>query len=355
LTAQQWRLSWSKDGGKTFTTLYEATDATNPPTLETDSADNLYVGRPDWVSREVLLYRFLASEDYKTPHISRVEKAAAGKYAMALDEARKQVYFASHNGKLARFGLDGAVKPVKLLLKRDGDVGQEYPYLHLDAGGTLHTAWTSLFVPKRRYWSIHHLQSPDGGDSWQSFAGKKLTLPVAAGEKGPSDRITLDDEFEPSTWLANFLVKDGKAHFLYLAHTKPPRQHYVRYDVATGKRELDRQPEFRGGTLGIRSLHGFFATDPRTVNSPLFCISRDERAARLVCLASDDNGATWRDHSVSIKFRQPYAIGGCREVTPDGWIIGSFTDVVGSGRKGEAEGTGRVHFFRIPASRISKP
>ncbi len=42
-TAQLWRLSWSRDGGKTFTTLHEATDATNPPVLETDAADNIYV------------------------------------------------------------------------------------------------------------------------------------------------------------------------------------------------------------------------------------------------------------------------------------------------------------------------
>jgi hypothetical protein len=53
-TAQQWRLSWSRDGGRTFQTLFESTDATNPPVIETDSADNLYVGRqPEKVSGTV--------------------------------------------------------------------------------------------------------------------------------------------------------------------------------------------------------------------------------------------------------------------------------------------------------------
>ena len=33
-TAQQWRLSWSRDGCKTFITIHEATDATNSPVPE---------------------------------------------------------------------------------------------------------------------------------------------------------------------------------------------------------------------------------------------------------------------------------------------------------------------------------
>jgi hypothetical protein len=346
-TAQQWRLSWSKDDGRTFTTLYEATDATNPPVLETDSSDNLYIGHPDWVSLDVLLYRFLASEDYRTPHITRAPKAAAGKYSMEIDEKRGQVCYFSHSGKFVRFGLDGSVKSSTLLLKHGGKAVQEYTHLNLAADGTLHAAWTSLFVPKRLYWGIHHLQSPDGGATWQPFAGKPAKLPIVADETGPSDRITLDDEFEVSTWLSNFLVKDGKAHFLYMAHTKPIRQHYVRCDVATGKREIDQYPAFRGGKLGIQSLAGFFATSSKKPGSPLFCVARGERGTRIVCLRSDDNGATWRDHAVSAPFRQPYAIGGCREVTPDGWVIGSFTDVINA--KVEGPFDSRVYFFRIPA------
>ena len=346
-TAQQWRLSWSKDGGKTFQTLYEATDATNPPVLETDSAGNLYLGRPDWVSLDVLLCRFLAAEDYRTPHITRVPKSAAGKYAMALDEKRGQVCYFSHSGKFIRFGLDGSVRSATLLLKRVGNVVQEYPLLNLDARGTLHAAWTSLHVPKRLYWSIQHLQSPDGGATWQPFAGKPAALPIGADETGPADRITLDDEFDVSTWLSNFLVKDDKAHFLYMARTEPMRQHHVRCDLATGKRDADHQPNLRGDKLAIRGLDGFFATRSDTSGSPLFCIGHDERGTRIVCLVSDDNGATWRDHAVSAPFRQPYAIGGCREVTPDGWIIGSLTDLTDKKKDGAFES--RVHFFRIPS------
>jgi hypothetical protein len=344
-TAQQWRLSQSTDGGRTFKTLHEAVHPTNPPVLETDSAGNLYVGRPDFVNLDVSLDRFLAAEDYRRPHTSSVPKSAAGKYSMCLDEPRGQVCYFSHSGMFVRFGLDGAVRSAERLVKRGDGVVSEYTSLQVDSHGTLHAAWTSLKVEKRLYWSIHYLQSPDGGTSWRTMAGQPVTLPVAADETGPADRITLDDEFDVSTWLSNFLVKDGKVHFLYVARTDPPRQHYVRYDHATGQRELDRQPEFRGDKLALSGLDGFFATDPRTPNSPLYCVSHDARQPRLACLVSHDNGTTWRDHAVSDPFTRPYAIGGCREITPDGWIIGSFTEVLGEGR----DLSGRVHFIRIPA------
>ena len=92
-------------------------------------------------------------------------------------------------------------------------------------------------------------------------------------------------------------------------------------------------------------LDGFFATRSAEPDSPLFVTGHDARSARIVCLRSDDNGTTWHDHAISEPFTSPYAIGGCREVTPDGWIIGSFTDVTGETKNGAPEG--RVHFFRI--------
>jgi hypothetical protein len=345
--AQQWRVMQSTDGGKTFTRVYESTDPTNPPALETDSADNLYIGHPDWVKFDVVLVRLLASEDYRTPHITRAPKASAGKYSMALDEKRQQVCYFSHSGKLVRFGLDGSIKSNTLLLRRGEKAVQEYTHLHLDAGGTLHAAWTSLNVPIRRYWGIHHLQSADGGETWQSFTTKNLPLPIIADETGPSDRITLDDEFEPSTWLANTLTKDGKTHFIYAAKTEPPRQHHVRYDIATGNREIDHSPALRGETIELNINDGFLASSTHDPGSALFAIGRTLRApVRLACLRSDDNGTTWKDHALSEPLTQPYSVGGCREITPDGQIIGSFTDVTGEKINGYPRG--RVYFFRIP-------
>src|SRR5688572_32987738 len=56
-TAQQWRLSRSTDGGRTFTTVHEATHATNPPVIETDEAANVYLVRPDFSDNNSYLYR----------------------------------------------------------------------------------------------------------------------------------------------------------------------------------------------------------------------------------------------------------------------------------------------------------
>jgi hypothetical protein len=40
-TAQTWRLSRSTDRGRSFATVYEATHATNPPVIETDTDGNI--------------------------------------------------------------------------------------------------------------------------------------------------------------------------------------------------------------------------------------------------------------------------------------------------------------------------
>ena len=75
-TAQQWRLSRSTDGGKTFSTVYESTDATNPPCMETDEAGNLYLVRTDFKGTDAYLYRFLADKNYTEPLITSIPGAA---------------------------------------------------------------------------------------------------------------------------------------------------------------------------------------------------------------------------------------------------------------------------------------
>ena len=106
-TAQQWRLSRSKDGGKTFTTIFEATDPTNPPVLETDSRANLYLARPDLVEGSAWLYRFAPDDDYAVPRRAKIPGAAAGKYAMFLDQMRQEIYFFSHNNSFHVLSLEG--------------------------------------------------------------------------------------------------------------------------------------------------------------------------------------------------------------------------------------------------------
>ena len=60
-------------------------------------------------------------------------------------------------------------------------------------------------------------------------------------------------------------------------------------------------------------------------------------------LVTYDNGATWHDYAQSENgFVGLYAIGGCPQLTADGYVIGSFTE---RGR--------RVHFLRIPVRTAS--
>ncbi len=346
-TAQQWRLSWSKDQGKTFHTIYQATHATNPPVIETDNEDNLFLIRPDFQDGHAYLYRFLASEDYQAPKITRIAGAAAGKFSMAIDEPRHQIYFFAHNNTFHRIGLDGLVKSSTKLIRPGQNAILQCPLLYLDSRGTLHAGWTTQRHGVYLYWDIHYLKSVDGGEQWQAMTSSKVQLPVVADESGEATRITLDDEFSAHTWLESFFVRDAKAHFLYLAQTQPPRQHYVRYDLSTGQREIDIQPTFGGQGLALQSLDGFFATRSREPNATIFVVSRDAMQNRLACLASEDNGNTWRDHAVGPSVTNPYSIGGCREVTSDGWIIGSFTDQVAP--TNESKGKSKVYFFRIRA------
>jgi hypothetical protein len=344
-TAQQWRLSWSRDRGRKFETLYEATDATNPPVLETDDEDNVYLIRPDFADGHAYLYRFMAAKDFRDPAITRIKSGAAGKYSMVLDLKRKQLYYFAHNNTFHRISMAGEVLASTNLLTGGKNAVLQYPLLFLEAEGTLHAAWTTQKNGVYMYWDIHYMQSSDGGSSWRTMRGAPVSLPAIADEHGPTDRITLDDEFESHTWLESFLVRSGKAHFLYLAQTKSPRQHYVRYDLKSAKRELDIQPEFRGGQLAIRSLDGFLATREKESKSTIYAISHDANASRLACLASDDDGNTWYDFAVSQTLTSAYSIGGCREVTPDGYVIGSFTEQMPAPTITNA--TSKVYFFKI--------
>ena len=76
---------------------------------------------------------------------------------------------------------------------------------------------------------------------------------------------------------------------------------------------------------------------------------------RLYCFASDDNGATWYEYAIgadaypinSAGWHGLYAIGGARELTADGQIIGLFTEVADFAHSYYEPHSGKVHFFRI--------
>ncbi len=341
-TAQEWRLMHSKDRGATFVALFQGVHATNPPVLETDSKDNLYLIHSDFVGGDAYLCRFMADQDYVNPAITVLPKGAAGKYAMAIDETRNRLYYMAHNGRFFRLDLDGNLLYDGRILVDGPNAALQYPSLCVDDSGSLFFAWTTVKHQEYLYWDIHAMKSKDQGQSWQTLAGSGISIPSVSDDTGMTTRISLDDEFISHTWLSNMLEHGGKLHFLYLARTSPARQHYVRYDIASGREDVRISPSFAGNGLRIESLDGFFASTGG--DASLFCVGAYE--GRIVCLVSKDNGATWRGHALSDDTFNIYAIGGCRRVTDEGDVIGTFTDFLTAETN---EPHSKVFFFRIPA------
>jgi hypothetical protein len=92
---------------------------------------------------------------------------------------------------------------------------------------------------------------------------------------------------------------------------------------------------------------GFFAHNP---SSPKRLLVIGNDSGHLACLVGDDAGETWKDYARSEESFGLYSIGGYRQITEDGAVLGSFTD-----QQPPVEITDRkskVYFFRIePAKR----
>ncbi|MCA9184426.1 MAG: BNR-4 repeat-containing protein [Pirellulaceae bacterium] len=216
-TAQQWRLSWSRDQGQSFHAIYEATHATNPPVLETDEDDNIYLIRPDFDDGHAYFYRFLSDNDYREPLVTQVPHGSAGKFCMAIDNARKQIYYFAHNNTFHRMSFAGKILSKVDLLQAGENALLQYPLMCLDEKGVLHVAWTTQKHGVYLYWDIHYMRSRDGGVTWQTMSGAELTLPVVADEGGAADRQSICMSYRATpehhawcVWQATTTVRRGE-------------------------------------------------------------------------------------------------------------------------------------------------
>jgi hypothetical protein len=301
------------------------------------------------VSSAATLYIYGHQSGFSSPTTHVIPEGNSGKFAMLYDPIRGRLYYFSHAGRFYVVGLDGKVTSKYRLISDGPNAGAQYPYLAMDERGVIYAAWTSLKHGEYMYWSIHVIRSVDGGVSWQKLDGTSLPTPVVCDETGPADLVNLTDEFNFHSWLWSILPKNGKVHLAYLAQTSPSRQHYVRYDAKTGAIDLRIQPEWKGQSIALKKLSGFAVSDPAMPNR-LFWVSQAVGSpAEVAVLQSIDNGATWYDYAKSAAgLGNIYSIGGHREVTPDGQIIGSLTDLSDPDKP-------KVRFFKVSTRTAQDP
>lgn len=358
-TAQRWRLSQSTDGGQTFKTVYESMTSSNPPLLETDAKDNMYfLDHPiPHTLGQARLNRFDAESDFKPLKSTILSNGKAGKYAMFLDEQREQIYYIAQNDWFHVIGTDGKAKKSYRLLKAGPQADMMYPYMTMSKMGDLYIGWhTQDYASPYVRRSIHVIKSSDGGISWTTLDGSgTLSIPIIDDDTGPADMVNDTDELEVTTPINGFMVKDGKLHVIYQVDREIDEMHYKRYDLVSNKWDVDANPFFNGGPPQEKDNSGFLATDSATPGSTLYFVTGTDNRTRLICFASDDNGETWHQYAIgdtSYPINQAgwhgiYCIGGARELTSEGQIIGTFTEVADFARSYYEPHSGKMHFFKI--------
>jgi hypothetical protein len=336
-----WRLVRSVDGGRTFEVVWEAVNSTHPPAIEAAADGTIYLVHGEQTTDAAYFYRLSPATSFAPEALATVGGAHAQKFSLLLDEARGTLYYAAYLGPNTRFltlDLNGGVIADYLLTGGEQIARPSYPSMRLSAG-ILYMAWSSDKVvgDLNDYYSIHVVRSRDGGVTWQNLAGDALTPPFVGDPDGSTTEVTQAWERPCTTWLTAFAVTEHKAHFFYLVSPNASERacalarnvvRYQRFDLATGLRDMNTKEFAAGGvTFDNRRgyfLNGFFATSPR--DGTLFLTSQTADN-RLAIVASPDEGMTWRLVSQTEPLDDHlYAIGGQRQVTADGTIVGSFTD-----------------------------
>jgi len=328
----------STDDGASWRNIFDTGVHRNnlkPPTIEADPAGNVYILYPN--SGGTRFVKFSPSNNYSSPVVNTLSKAATSgsKFASCYDRRRNRLYHATQWGSLLTFTTAGRVIRQQQLIKSGGDSRPSYPHLFVDEFGVIHYAMTVADegddVP---YTDIRYLTSHDGGRSWKAMNGTRVSVPTAAaGASSGATLINRPGEHNYKTWLACMHARGGKVHFVYntgnpwkRAGAGNPRtiqsyMNYIRYDMASGKRDIDRR-SLRGSHLAIHADSASFASDLDRADSPLYVVGQSADGHRLVALVSHDNGRTWLDYAQSQWRRKVANPGLARDITPKGEIVG---------------------------------
>lgn len=355
-----WRLARSTDGGATFQTVYENGEGTGAPVLDTTSSGSIYVAYINWdnPNHSAQIVRFDPSTNYRIPTaVATLVDAAHGKFAMIVDEARQQLYYVVTTGYGAKFfivGFDGSIRKNSLLLVPGDHAGLHYPNVYVDEFGDVYLAWTTLrlgYGTSADYYSIHVMRSTNGGQTWVNGQGKDVgSENIVSDDTGPATEISQPDEHNLAPWLSGFLVKNHVGHFMYSSGGEQyGRQHYVRYNFTTGKLEQVISPNWNTETLRVHSFDGFCASDKQKSDAPIYCTGWTWNG-RVGVIVSFDGGKTWHDFAQTPEFQgsHTYAIGGNRQITADGKLIGVYTELADSG-------INQAKFFSVQVSAPLSP
>jgi len=347
----------STDHSATWQNIFDTgvhRDNLKPPTIEAGPAGNVYIIYPN--SGGTRFVKFSPSNNYGSAVVNKLSTAASSgsKFASCHDPGRNRIYHATQWGSVLTFDTSGNVTRNQQLIKSGGDSRPSYPHLFVDESGVIHYAMTVADngddVP---YTDIRYLKSLDGGQSWKAMNGTPVSIPTAAaGASSAATLINRPDEHNYKTWLACMHAKNGKVHFVYQtgnpwdpagAGNPPaitPYMNYMRFDLASGAREIDRT-SLGGPDLAINAESASFASIIDHPDSPLYVVGEGPNGHRLLALVSDDNGQTWQDYARSDWHNIIANPGLARDVTPDGEIIGgvALSDPFWA----------TVNFFSLPA------
>jgi hypothetical protein len=360
-TQSDWQLLRSTDQGASFQRLYhgDRTATHVSPILDGDARGNLYVFEQHFTAlkgEDATMLRFDPTSGFNSPSRTRIPGMASDKFSAVYDPIRDLFYYTAtsyepgHPARMATIAPSGSVQISSPVVTQGSHGFLMYPLLRLDEHSNLFFAWTTQALPAISpylYWDIHFMISGDQGRTWTTSAGQALATPVIVDGDGPTDRVTLPDETGTHPWLSSFLPKDGMVYFSYKASQKVLRKHARRFDVRTGRFDVDEFPVFRGNTLSVDGQGGFFLTRRDAPGSLIYFIGESLKDRRVVVLASDDAGVTWFDYAMTRRqFTSPYSVSGGREIGSSGNLYAVFTDLR---TKDESQDADDVWFMSVKA------
>jgi hypothetical protein len=346
-----WVLRWSKDGGKSFATIYSQT-AVKGPCLETDGEGNLHLAWPTNQLRDMYYVKLVAAEGYTPPRAILIPGAGAGKYSCFFNPNNAQFAMLTWSHLIRVNTSKMSLVDVRPFFLHGARTVAQYPVLTMDPGRSmLIGGWTTQnkAFSTPAYYDARYLASWDFGSTWgPASVGNTAKLPVLPDASGPGTQVVLTADLQRAkeamdagtqgwnNWMDSILFQAGHLHFMY---TTPKGIRYVRHGLNGAT--TASMTQFKGSMLALSGYGAYFVSGRK---GEIYAVG-GTTTPQIAVLVSRDNGTTWKDFAASeVLPRRAYAVTGFRRVTDDGYIIGQYTE-----KATAADTSVRVRFFKIKA------